>query len=323
MAEFLRSMIKKDLALVPGAAENEFDLPVNPLSHLNMTLKFLNNGVNIKATFANILTILQSVKVMYKGASVINTNLEDLAMYVMYQLGREFMMENVINTDDAARSIVMPIPFGRRLYWPDECFPATQRGDFIFKWQPSAAAVAGLDTALMSVEAVQLLEAAPKRFFRFLTKSATPTATGKAKYDLPRGNDLYGVLLRATTVPTGIVYTKSIDDATLEIDEIERYFNETRWEELHAALADRVGIPNSWSEKIHRVTAAPPTDTDGEEQVNTNMNNYALMDLDPLLNDQYAIKTEGLGSLRLVLNHGDVQAVKICTIESVPVPGGG
>jgi hypothetical protein len=44
MARFLKTVLHQDVSLAAGATPLEKDLGVNPLSHLTMTLRFLNNG---------------------------------------------------------------------------------------------------------------------------------------------------------------------------------------------------------------------------------------------------------------------------------------
>jgi len=264
MALFRRTVVVQDETPTADGTY-DYDLPINPLSHLIFTHKCLNAGVNTKATLAQMLGAIEKVEITQFGATVISLNGADLYALNCYLLGKQPWQGNIINTDNAVRFMTLMIPFGRKLYDPGECMPATARGELTLKIQTDIADT-GYDGVIFQVEAVELLEATPTRRLKYTTISHTPSATGESDIDLPIGNPYVGLLVYSTTVPDGT-----------------------------------------------------NVDTAAEEVVDTDLENYAVLDFDPRGNDMFLCETAGASSVTLRINAGDTNACRVIPIELVSI----
>ena len=132
--KIIRSVLLQDEAQTAGTVKT-LDLPVNPLSHIVLTLKCLN--VTDEATLAEVLDRLTKVEVLYKGAALISVSGADLFALNCVLFGKVPILTNRVATDNATRSITMYIPLGRSVYNPAECFKATKKANFSSKL-PSA-----------------------------------------------------------------------------------------------------------------------------------------------------------------------------------------
>lgn len=309
MPEFLRSVVVQDET--PAAdGEVPYDLPVNSISHLNLTLKCLNTAA-AKATLAQILAAFEKIEILHRGQAIHSYSGYDLFVLNTLLLGHEPVLANHVDEINATRSIGLIIPMGRRLYDPAECFPPTRRGDLKInlKVDIANASYTGL---ILQIESVELLEAAPTRFLKVTTLTQTPTSGGENDLPLPIGNPFSGVLLYSTTVPDGVAWTATIEWLKLLANNRERYYSKANWESLHGDLIIRCGAGIDWSEKIHEGTAA-------EEVVDADLENYALLDFDPAKNDAYLFDTAGLAELKIRYYAGDANPVRALPMELVTV----
>jgi len=321
MALFRRTVVVQDETPTADGTY-DYDLPINPLSHLIFTHKCLNAGVNTKATLAQMLGAIEKVEITQFGATVISLNGADLYALNCYLLGKQPWQGNIINTDNAVRFMTLMIPFGRKLYDPGECMPATARGELTLKIQTDIADT-GYDGVIFQVEAVELLEATPTRRLKYTTISHTPSATGESDIDLPIGNPYVGLLVYSTTVPDGTSWTTTVDWVKLLIDNTEKYYSKANWESLHGDFINRLDPAVAWSEKIHMenlaATYTQNVDTAAEEVVDTDLENYAVLDFDPRGNDMFLCETAGASSVTLRINAGDTNACRVIPIELVSI----
>ncbi len=321
MAEFFKSVLVQDET---PAADGTFteDLPIRPLSHIDLTFKCLNAGANTKATLAQMLGALTKIEVLHFGSAVLSLSGVDLFALNCLLLKQIPMMGNIINTDDATRFITLKVPFGRRLFDPAECFPATRKGELTLKYTIDIAAT-GYDGSIMQIETIELPAASPRRHLKCTTLDTTPPATGEYDVDLPIGNLYLALLLWSATVPVTTAWTTTFDYLKFLVDNDEQYFGKTNWETLHNALMERIFPPVAWSEKIHlenvATAYAQSADTAGEEVVATDLEHHAYMDFDPLGDDSYIFDTKGKSSVKLRINAGDQTASRILPVELVAV----
>jgi len=318
--EFFRSNIAQDVTESDGV--KTYDLEIRPTSHLVIAIKCLNNGTNTKATLAQILGALEKIEVLRFGASIVSISGLDLFALNCILLGKTPWMENVINTDDAVRCLPLIVPFGRRLYNPAECFPQTTAGELQLQLTIDIADT-GYDGYISQIEQVELVGAKPTKFLKYMTKNYTPSATGEAEVDLPRGNVYAGILLWGTTVPTTTAWTTTIDKLRLLINNEEHFYGTTNWECLHGELINKAAPANEWSEKIHLENAATAytqnADTAAEEQVNTALVNHAYLDFSPDNRDDFLLDTAPLSGLKLAIAAGDTNPTRITPVELVKV----
>lgn len=297
MPQILRTVLVPD-QVISVAGVQQFDLPVNPLSVVIITVQALNDTA-VAANYSQIqalFNLVTDVRIAYRGATIIGGALDDLAVMFNALSRWPTIQGQKNNTDNDVRCISVPLCFGRRPYDPMECFPATRRGDLVLSLT-LATAVTGADNPVLQVETIELLEATPERFTKITTTQKTVNAIQEHDVELPIGNDLLGVLLRAAQPPTGAVRTSTIGEIAIEVDNVETIIAESRWESMRADLARRLWSRHEESH-IHNVTAAPG-DSSEQEQDFPFIDNYAYLDLDPLVDGQYALKTAGAARVNL------------------------
>ena len=317
MALYTRSIIVPHETLTADTVVTK-DLPVNPISFLLLTLKFLNDTAYTKTTIANVLAAFDSINIRFKGSNVIALSGEDLFAYA-YILWRRFMHQvNEIDLDNAVRSVTIPIPFGRIPYDPVFAFPATSRGQLVFELD-AAASFTNFDAPTWSLEAVELPDAVPTNWLRCTTLSHTPAATGDTDIELPIGNPLKMVVLFGTTIPTGVTTTRTINSAQLLIDNAQRYFSKSDFETLHNALGLRCLPPIFYDDHVHASDLAAAytqyQDTAGAERGDNLLANYALMDFDPTDDGTYLLETVGLSDLKVRIDAGDQEQIRLLPVE--------
>lgn len=297
MADFLRSVIVQN-ATIAASDVKTYDLPVNPLSHIILNMQGLN--VTDEATLAQILARISKVEVLWKGASIISMSGADLFAWNAIFFGQMPLVSNQVATDNATRNITLLIPFGRKLYNPAECFPATKKGELQLQVTFSSSE-AELDNIVLQVETVELFNGAPTQYMKITTLTKTPAATGDNEVDLPINNKLAGIMIFSTTVPTGTATTTTVDTVKLLADNKETLFGLANWESLHGELINRIG---------HR------QDYDGSAD-NDDINKYAIMDFSPKGMDEYLLDTSNFASLKLRVSAGDTNVLRALPIEIV------
>jgi len=317
--EFFHSVITDDVTTSADGTVTA-NLNIRPTSHLIITIKALNNSVRVSTK--NLLAGLEKVEVTQFGATIFSLCALDLYALNCILLGHEPWQENCIDTDDAVRMLSLIVPFGRKLYNPKECFPATKSGELQLKMTIDIADT-GYDGWIEQVEQVELPGATPAQYLKCTTKDYTPSATGDAEIDLPIGNIYAGILLWGTTIPTATSWTTTIDDVTLLMDNVEHYYADANWESLHGMLINRCDPANSFAEQFHTENTATEytqnADTAAEEQDDTTISNHAYMDFSPNGGDDYLIDTKGLAQFKLRITAGDTNATRILPVELVRV----
>ncbi len=295
--EYRRSVIAQNESIAASAVTT-YDLPVNPLSHLNFTMRFLN--VTDEATLAEILSRLTKIEVTRFGAAITSISGADLHKLNAVLLKRLPILSNQIATDNAARSISLVIPFGRTLYNPAECLPATTKGELKLQITLDGTETA-LDNIKYQIEAVELLGATPKAHLKVTTVTQTMASGVDNDTDLPIGNKLAGILLFSTTIPATTVYTTTIDRFKFLMNNVEKMIQSTNWESLHGDLINRLG---------HNEVYDASADND-------DVANYALVDFSPSNDDTFLVDTKGASRVVTKITAGDASAVRIMPLEIV------
>lgn len=318
MQQFLRSVLAQDES-VTASTTVTYDLPVNPLSHILLTLRFANETSTITnySVLAAALAQISNIEVLFKGSAIVSGSLTDLALLSSALHGKQLQQLNMTETDNDVRAVTVAIPFGRKLYSPLECFPAVRRGELQLRLT-YAAAQTGIDTLTMQIETVELPEAAPTRFLKYTTISKTPSATGDHDVDLPIGNKVAMVQLFGTSVPTGASFNASFGVSKLLIDNIESYYAKANWETLHNELMQKIGNWRYYSH-YHSVNAAGAgrENTLGQIEDASLIDNYALLDFDPLGDDSYLLNTEGRSRVHLRVTADVADAIRIIPVEVI------
>lgn len=276
------------------------DLPVNPLGHIWLTLKGLN--VTNECAVADFLARLAKITVSIAGQSIYNLSGADLFAWNCIHQGREPIFANRIATDDGTRYLTMLIPFGRKLFDPSECHPATRRGEFQLRIEFSASE-AEVDGLMLSVGCVELLDASPTRCLKLTTINMASPQVGDNDVPIPIGNPLAGVLLWGTTTVATTAWTNTIESLKLLIDNVESEYAKANWEDLHGDLLTRCGYIGDHSAAF------------GDDE----LVKYAYMDFSPSWSDDWLVETAGRSSVMLRIVGGDTNPLRVLPVELMSV----
>lgn len=298
--KFRRTAVVAD---VTPAADGTYtvDLPVKPLSHLIITLKTVADSSGWTPAVA--LGALENIEVLRHGSAIVSISAADLYALNCVMFHNEPWDENWAATASYTHMVTLIVPFGRELFNPAECLPETIRGELTFRYTVDIADT-GYTSVIMQVEAVELLDANPQDFIKFVTATMTPTATANNDVELPIGNEFVGILLWGTTVPAATAWTTTIERVTLLVDNIETYYRDTYWTTLHGDLVRKLSPAVAFTSN------------------NTIIVNYAYMDLDPRGDGAYVLESRGLSDLALRIYAGDANALRIISIEKVGIGEG-
>ena len=321
MPVILHSVLQQNTALV-AATPLVFDLPVNPVSAILVTLRArdLTAVTAPRATLGAFLGLIATIQAQFKGADQWNSSFADAYVAASLLMGKLAKHNTMEFTATSVRYVTVPIMFTRRLYWTKEAFPATRRGEFRMIITP-AASLAGFDTVTVQVESIELLDIQPTQYIKTTTLARTFTATGPQDVDLPLGNPILGALLFGTTFPTGGVFTNSWNQIAVLVDNVNYTYATTNWETLQGLLANRLGSAMTpWDHTHTENLAVGYLQGVGSEvpvQARDLFRQYAYMDWDPLMDESYALHTEGRGRVILRANAGVADAVRALPQELI------
>ena len=295
---YLHSIVQPLVDLVAAADIAAFDLPVNPLSFLLLRLQITN--INVK----------------HQGENIISGSLRDLMLVnMLYQKAFPWATK-LTDTDNALRDFVFPLCLGRRPYDPKSCFPATTRGNLRFEMTAGADGAA-YDDIDFSLEAVELIEAQPMDYLKYVT-SARTSVIGQFDAPLPIGNPLLGVLLFDTGLFGSDDGVLSWGTIKLLKDNVEQYYPLSDYATLAGMLGLQLGMPTVWPGHVHAFNgAAAGLDNSDEQQITNSFGplGYAYLDFDPLRDGSYVLETEGASNLAIRGNGGEATAVRYLPIE--------
>jgi hypothetical protein len=301
-----------------------YDLPVNPLSHILFTLKGLNETGTMTdhVLLAGMLAAITNLSVEFKGTSIFSGSGKDLAILFQAMLGVRVGQCNNVKTDEDVRMFTLTLPFGRKLFNPDECFPASKRGDLRMIIDYAAAQTAFTDL-YAQIETVELPGATPKGFIKATTISKTLVSGVGNDIDLPMGNPILGILLFGTTTPTGSSYAATIDKVKCLVDNVESHFSEVNWETLHGEFMGKFPVGSQNDEHIHRgnFTTTVEGDTGFAQDDASMLEKYALLDFDPTGDDKFMLVTEGKSRVHLRVTGGAADAARFMPVELIGVAG--
>jgi hypothetical protein len=297
--EFLRSrIVERHTTATEVLQEN---LPINPLSHLIITLDGYN--VTDEATLAEIIAFINNIQVTKSGQTVLDLQSEDLYGVNAYLNRALPTLSGRLATDNEQRTLTLIVPFGRLVFDPSECFPATKKGELTLRVDTTVP-TGSLDNSTISIDAVELLGAQPANWLKTYRKAlAAPGATGEREHELSLGNKLVCCQFRLTTVPTTSSHTYGIDVAKLLIDNRETGYASADMMCMCGERSLRVGAP----EATIAAQGLGPLEL------------FAWMDFDPNGDSEWLIDTAGKSSVKLNLNMGVNEATSLTVMELVAV----
>lgn len=324
MAVRNRTIIRQEQTFAAADAAITDNLPVNPLSFVDIILRGLNNGASARPSLTNILATLSSIEILFKGSSIISLSPRDLYALQMVMGWAKNPVQPITAVDNQIWRVLLRLSFSRRPFWTAEGFPASRAGELQIRYTP-AASFTGVDGTSLQVETEEILDAAFVRFLKYTTLSRTPSATGESDLDLPIGNPFAGILLFGTTVPTAAAVTASMREVRLLIDNQEAFVPRTRWDALHQEYLSRAGLAGWLVEHTHlENTATAYTQNAQTLSMSSDLTVDALygwLEFDPLRDGSYLLPTEGRSSVKLRINADVADAQRIIPVELISVAG--
>jgi len=322
MAEFIHSILAYDETVAVGTVIS-YDLPVNPLSHILLTLKYAQDLANDALAFANVPAMLSRIEVLYKGSAVFSMNGIDCLANGVFVNGFESWGMNNDGNDDDERAYTFLVPMTRTLYHPDEAFPRTKRGELILQIT-YAAAFTDIDTVRAQIETVELPGASPTRFIKQTTLAVTPTAAGQMDIELPIGNKISELVLAGATIPAADADTATLNMLEILVDNINKFYAESNIETIHN-MAGRMRCPPGYhGYHVHRLTAAAFAQWDDTSAVipaDHIINCHLHLPFDIFRDGTYALETRGASDVIVRIDAGDVGAIRVIPVEIVEAAG--
>lgn len=320
--EFIHSVLAQNEAVVAGTTVT-YDLPVNPLSFILLTLRFQQNKADVQLDWDSVDAMLSRVEVLLEGSAIFRANGSDLEALDAMFLGYVPWIGNRYGDDDEYTYFTFLIPLGRKPYHPRECFPRSTRGELQLQIT-YAAAFTDIDGVTAQIETVEIPDATPERFLKVTTLSVTPTAAGELDIELPIGNVLAGVLFFGETVPLADANLQTLTYSQLLADNIRRYFSHTNYECWGQLPAIRNQPPIAHGYHIHQIDGAAYAqymDTGVVKYRNDRCIQHRMWDFDPLRDGTFLFDTAGLSQLVTRIFAGDTGAIRVLPVELIAAGG--
>ena len=321
---YLRSIAAELQTLTASADVAAVDLPVNPISHLILTLTATKNVAAAATSLGDLVRLMMGqitdLSIRHRGENIIQGSLADLAYMNAMLHGQGPTVGEYAYADNEIQFASFPLSFSRKLYHHEEAFPATQRGNLRF-FMTAGAQNALWDAAQWGLEAVELIEDTPTRFLKYTTLTRTIAATGRQRIPLPLGNPLLGIGLfdPSDEIDTGAAY--AFGKLKIMKDNVEQYFAESNWENLRESNQRR--MPHfhlAWGHVHAQAAADTITGQETQPVADVLPIQAAFLDFDPLKDDSYALETAGAASLDIDHN-SDVSSgtVRVIPIERIDI----
>lgn len=318
MSKFIHSVLVQYEAVAVGTTVT-YDLPVNPLSFVMLTLRFTQNKADQQADWDNVDAMLSKIEVLYKGSAVYSMSGSDAEALQANMFGFEPWICNRLGDDNEYTFFTIIIPMGRKLYGPRECFPRSIRGELQLQIT-YAAAFTDIDNVYAVIETVELPEANPERYLRVTTLSVTPTAAGEMDVELPIGNRIAAILFFGTTVPLANANVQTLTYFQLLLDNQREYYSQTNFENWRQLAALRYKPPNAHGYHIHQLDDAAYAqfmDTSVVKYRNDRSIQHLWIDFDPNRDDMYLLETAGKSDIVARIYAGDTNALRVLPCELV------
>jgi len=295
--EFIRSNLILDRTSATEVIER--DLPTNPISHLILTLSCCQAADEI--TLAEALAFINTVEVTRSGVTILSMQSEDLHALNCYLYRQAPIFNHAITTATATRTLGLIIPFGRKIFDPTECFPATKKGDLTVRINTTVIATSAI-TGIYSLESVELVGATPGSYLKSTMMTiVAPGAVGDNDIELPIGNKIVALQIRRTSGPADTTHVYGVANVRVLVDNKEYGYASARAQCLEA-------------DKLFRGCGA---------KMNMLLQQDVLpiltfwIDYDPNGDGQWLLDTAGKSSVKVRLNMGVNEATYLTVIELV------
>lgn len=322
--EFIQSILAHDVPVV-AATVVTYDLPVNPLSHLYLTIKCarLDMAVTDSPPFMSLPAILDRIEVLYKGSAVYSLSGVDCMASGIFINNFETWGVNAEDIEDGEWAITLLVPLTRTLYSPIECFPASTRGELILQLTYAAASVEW-DEIRMQIETVELIGASPQQFIKQTTLSATPTANVPLDIPLPIGNDISDIIVWQHQIQSTTSDIAALDKMEILVDNKNKFYPESFIETIQNMSGRLRPPPGYWGSHVHKTYVSPVVAGDPTGIVMP-MDHiiccYLHLPFDIFRNGEYALNTAGASAVLLRLDVVAFGALRIIPVEVVGSAG--
>lgn len=322
--EFIHSVLAQDETAAVGSVVT-YDLPVNPLSHILLTLAATRTaaGSAILPLILNLITTVTKIEVLYKGSAIFSMSGLDAVACGIYIPGFESWGVNFNGVALEETSFTICIPLGRTLYNPRECFPRSTRGELLLQITHQAAAFTDQTTVRRQIETVELPNAAPERFLRMTTLSTTFAAAGENDIELPIGNPISDIVLWGGAHPAGTVLASTLGYLQILVDNQRRFYSHTNYETHHNQAGRMRPAPGYWWGHSHFAAAGIGTSPNIASCHLLHCHSHLPFDIFGDLS--YALQTAGKSDvvLRIGVDAGAASlAVRVIPCEIVQAAGG-
>lgn len=325
MAKFLQSInIHEQLIAADGV--QSFDLAVNPLSVLLLTIRPLNDTGTLAdfESYMGIAGSLNRVSILHNGVSVVSMTGRDAAALAYFRHGIMPLQANHDIANNDRRAVVLPILLGNEAFSAKSCFPQTKRGELQLEVDFDIAG-AGYDGLRFSVESIELPGAKPKEYERKVQLSGTFGATGINDVELPIGNLVRSVLCFGTTAYTGATPAPTLGRIASYVNNQQVGFSATDFEVQHMMQTLLGGQPPMMDARQTGVTVdgnagtSVPTDGAVFNVGGDGFENYCLLNFDPFNDDLYSLDTKGASRAHLEFNVETADAFRVIPVEQIRV----
>lgn len=319
--EFIHSVCSQDEAVVAGSVVT-YDLPVNPLSHIYITLPYIRTAAAVAGLprIVNTINLITKIEVLYKGSAIFSMSGWDAVAAGLYVANFESWGVNYAGIIAEEASFTWCIPMGRVLYDPHECFPRSTRGELVLQITYLTPFV-DITSTVCQIETIELPEASPAQYLRMTTLSATLVAGGENDIDLPIGNPISDLVLYGGEIPLGAAKLATLGFLQVMVDNIRHYYSHTNYETHHNMAGRLRAAPGYWGSHIHWVQAAPGL-SEAVIPCNHLLACYSHLPFDIFRDGRYALQTAGKSdvTLRIGVDAGVVGlAVRVIPCEIVSV----
>jgi hypothetical protein len=319
--EFIHSVLAQDETAAAGTIVS-YDLPVNPLSHILITLKFIRTTAaeaNVPA-FSRVLNLMDKIEVLYKGSAIFSMSGPDAVAAGLLVAGFESWGVNYCGVAVEECSFTFLVPLGRTLYSERECFPRSTRGELILQITYEAA-FTGMTDVQAQIETVELPQAAPEQYLRMTTLSLTPAVAGEHDVQLPIGNPISELILFGTTFPVGNADAATLGFLQILVDNHRRFYSHTNFETIHNMAGRMRCPPGYWGYHTHWAPIAAAADAiiDSVIACNHLLKQYVHVPFDIFRDGRYALETAGKSDvvLRIGVDVGGEAALRVIPCEIV------
>lgn len=321
--EFIHSVLAQDETPAAGSVVS-YDLPVNPLSHILLTLACTRTAAatNALPLIIDVINSISRIEVLYKGSAIFSMSGMDAVACGIYVSKFESWGVNFSGIIAEEVSFTIPIPLGRKMYNPRECFPRSTRGELILQITYAAA---WTDQTLVraQIETVELPDAAPERYLRMTTLATTFAAAGENDIELPIGHPISDVVLWGGAIPEGAVFAVTLGHLQILVNNQRRFYSHTNYETHHNMAGRMRPAPGYWYGHTHFAAAGV-----GVSHVIADdhlLQCYSHLPFDVNDDGVFALETAGKSDvvLRIGVDAGAASlAVRVIPCELVPAAGG-